>query len=128
MSDSSQTCVKVEEELPLNVVAGSGDALNDDSNRQKPSSPGWSKAFSCCEDKHHRKLAICSTVCGCCCIGCVALINSAKAEETENPVKAEKYLRKAKKFGIISVVTFISILAAIPALLGLISYLLTLYD
>lgn len=128
MSDPPKTSITVEEELPLNVVAGSGDALSDGGNHQVPSSPRWSKAFSCCEDKHHRKLAVCSIVCGCSCIGITALINSVQAEKTEDPEAAEKHLQKAKKFGIISIVTWISILAAIPALMGLISYLLTLQD
>lgn len=123
MSDSPQTCVTVEEELPLNVVAGSGDAQNDDSNNQTTG-----KVFSCCKDKHHRKLAVCSIICGCSCIGIKALINSVQAEATGDPVMAERHLRKAKKFGIISIVTWISILAAIPILMGLISYLLTLFD
>ncbi|XP_034566924.1 transmembrane protein 265-like [Notolabrus celidotus] len=129
MSDSPQTCVTVEEELPLNVVAGSGDDLHNDSSPQTTSSTRRCPAFSsCCKDRHYRKLAICSIVCGVSCIGIKALISSVKAEVTKDPKEADVHLRQAKKWGIISVVTLVAILASLPILMALISYLLTLKD
>ncbi|GAA6229874.1 transmembrane protein 265 [Lates japonicus] len=83
---------------------------------------------SCCDDKHHRKLAICSIICGISCIGIKALINSVKAEQTEDPDTAAKFSQRARKLGIISVVTWVGILISIPILLALVSYLLTLQD
>uniref|UniRef100_A0A3P8RM57 Si:dkey-16l2.20 n=1 Tax=Amphiprion percula TaxID=161767 RepID=A0A3P8RM57_AMPPE len=81
-----------------------------------------------CTDKHHRKLAICSIICGLSCIGVKALIYSVKAEMSNDPVAVQKFSQKARKFSIISIVTWVFILASFPLLMGLISYLLTLLD
>lgn len=126
MTDPSQTCINMEEQAPLNLIAGSGDTQFDENNSQVIISPERTRSF--CDDKHHRKLAVCSIVCGCSCIGIHALINSVKAETTEDSNRAAEHLRQAKKFGIISIVTWVSILASIPVLMALISYLLTLQD
>ncbi|CAJ1076331.1 transmembrane protein 265-like [Xyrichtys novacula] len=129
MSDSPQTCITVDEELPLNVVAGSGDTPNNDSSHQVITCTGPCPASSsCCRDQNHRKLAICSIICGFSCIGIKALINSVKAEKTDNPVVAAKHLQRAKKLGIISIVTWVAFLVSVPILMAVISYLLTLID
>ncbi|CAB1438753.1 unnamed protein product [Pleuronectes platessa] len=105
------------EEEPLNTTAGSADDI-----LERSRSPGG--AASCWEDKYHRKLAICSIICGFSCIGINALIHSVKAEKTEDP--REKAM--ARKYGIISILVWVCFLALIPVLLALISYLLTLKD
>lgn len=71
MADSPHTCVKMEEVVPLQTVPTSGETCN------QVTSSGRGVA-SCCDDKHHRKLAICSIICGISCIGIKALINSVK--------------------------------------------------
>ncbi|XP_053194517.1 transmembrane protein 265-like [Scomber japonicus] len=127
MSDSPQIKVAMEEQVPLQIVAESGEAQNNDTRHQVIRMPSCFPA-SCCEDKHHRKLAICSIICGCSCIGIKALINSVKAKTTRDKTLAERYSQQAKKFGIISIVVWISILVSAPLLLMLISYLLTFKD
>lgn len=112
---------KVDESDPLNGIPEAGDAQNNDTRIQ------ICNAF-CNDDPYHRKLAICSIICGISCIGIKALIHSVKAEMTTDPEKATEFLNKAKKNSIISIVTLVSILAAIPILMALISYLLTLHD
>lgn len=76
-AEMSLTHVTVDEEVPLKTVAGSGDTLNNDTCDQVITSSGRGAA-SCCDDKNHRKLAICSIICGISCIGIKALINSVK--------------------------------------------------
>lgn len=51
-----------------------------------------------------------------------------QAEETTDLEKAAEYSHQAKKFGIISIVMWVTILALTPILMALISYLLTLQD
>lgn len=87
-------------------------------------------AGRCFRDNHYRKLAIFSIVCGLSCIGAVALKYSVKAKETKrfDPQRAAVLTQKARKFSIISIVTLFSILAAIPVLMALVSYLATLKD
>ena len=77
MSTSPQTNIKIEEEVPLNTVAGSGDAEND----PEPNNTRRVAAFFRCDDPNHRKLAIWSIICGVSCIGVRALINSVKVFE-----------------------------------------------
>ncbi|KAK2833074.1 hypothetical protein Q5P01_016963 [Channa striata] len=115
-----RTVVNVEE-VPLSTTPGSGDA-------QTSSTCCEQDAGTCRNDRHHRKLAICSIICGISCIGIMALINSVKAESTTDPKKAERFSRQARKFGIISIVTWLCILASFPLLLALLSYLATLVD
>ncbi|KAK9534790.1 hypothetical protein VZT92_007213 [Zoarces viviparus] len=86
------------------------------------------RAASFCDDQHHRKLAICSIICGISCIGIKALINSVKAEREQDPEKAAPFLKRAKKLGIISIVVWVSLLILTPILIVLVSYLLTLGD
>lgn len=124
MSNSSQTNITVDEETPLSTVAGSSEAKNNDTCHQVISIA----AASCCSDKHHRKLAVCNIVCGISCIGIKALINSVKAEREPDQAAAEKYTQRAKKLGIISIATWVSILVLTPVLMILISYLITLID
>lgn len=127
MSDSPQTQIMMDEEVPLNTIPGSGDTKNNNICNQVISSNGRTAA-SCCDDKYHRKLAICSIICGISCIGIKSLINSVKAEKTTDLEEAAKFSQRAKEFGIISIVTWVVILALIPILMAVISYLLTLQD
>uniref|UniRef100_A0A3Q2VA15 Si:dkey-16l2.20 n=2 Tax=Haplochromini TaxID=319058 RepID=A0A3Q2VA15_HAPBU len=68
---------------------------------------------SCCSDKYHRKLAISSIICGFSCFG-VRAENADKAEKAKRTRerRAAKYLRQAKKWSIISIVTWVSILVS----------------
>uniref|UniRef100_A0A8C3AX56 Si:dkey-16l2.20 n=1 Tax=Cyclopterus lumpus TaxID=8103 RepID=A0A8C3AX56_CYCLU len=112
MSTSPPTRETVDEvAILLTTVPGAGDTHN------TPSiiSAGPSAA-SCCDDEHHRKLAICSIICGISCIGIKALISSVKAERTADPERAETYSKQAKKFGIISIVVWVSLLVLTPIL------------
>ncbi|XP_068435485.1 transmembrane protein 265-like [Clinocottus analis] len=106
----------------LTTVPGAGEVQT--SKAINSAGPG----SSCCDDQHHRKLAICSIVCGISCIGIKALINSVKAEKTADPERAEAFTKQAKKFGIISIVVWVSLLVLTPVLFALVSYLLTLGD
>lgn len=108
------------EEIPLNMVPGLG-------NEQEG---GGQVLTYCCSDRHYRRLAVCSIICGCSCIGCIALINSVKAETMTptDPEAALTFSHRAKKFGIISILTFVGTLVFLPLLIVLISYLLTLID
>ncbi|XP_029364906.1 transmembrane protein 265-like [Echeneis naucrates] len=119
MSNSNHTLVHMED-VPLRTITGSGD-----SSTQESSSRGWTAA-SCCSDKYHRKLAISSIICGISCIGINALINSVKAETTEDQAEKSKFSLRARKLGIISIVAWVSFLAMCPILLALFSYLATL--
>uniref|UniRef100_A0A3Q4BP65 Uncharacterized protein n=1 Tax=Mola mola TaxID=94237 RepID=A0A3Q4BP65_MOLML len=114
------------EEVNLNLLPGSGEAQHN-SNSLTQVVTGQSATY-CCNDRHHRKLAICSIICGISCIGIKALINSVKAEEATDPEEATEFSRRARKFGIISIVTWFIFLTSIPILMALISYLLTLRD
>lgn len=74
MSNSPQTHETVVEEVHLNLLPGSGETQNNNNNQVTTGQD----ASSCCDDKNHRKLAICSIICGISCIGIKALINSVK--------------------------------------------------
>ncbi|KAJ7989541.1 hypothetical protein DPEC_G00305610 [Dallia pectoralis] len=79
----------------------------------------------------YRTLAICSIICGLSCIGIFSLINSAKVKHARtllDPEKAQTYSKKAKKFGIISIVVWVTILILTPILLVFLSYIVTLID
>lgn len=90
----------------------------------------WQAAGRCCRDNHYRRLSIFSIICGLSCIGAIALKYSVKAKETHrhDPVRAAQLAQKARKFSIISIATLFSILAAVPVLMALVSYLATLKD
>lgn len=130
MSLSPETRIVVDdvEEIPLNTIAGSGDTTNNNVPACNCRAGRRRDNASCCNDKFHRKLAICSIICGISCIGILALKNSVKAKATNDPQRSKEFLRRAKKYGIISIVTWVSILASIPILMALISYLITLRD
>lgn len=51
-----------------------------------------------------------------------------QAEEATDPQRAAAFSQRAKKFGIIAIVLWVVLLASIPILMALISYLLTLLD
>uniref|UniRef100_A0A3Q4MBL5 Si:dkey-16l2.20 n=1 Tax=Neolamprologus brichardi TaxID=32507 RepID=A0A3Q4MBL5_NEOBR len=63
-------------------------------------------------DKYHRKLAISSIICGFSCLGVPALVYSVKKANRTSERRAAKYLRQAKKWSIISIVTWVSILVS----------------
>lgn len=124
MSSPAQTNETEAEEVKLNLIPGTGDTQIDTCH-QVVTRQGDA---SCCQDKNHRKLAICSIICGLSCIGINALIYSVKAETTTDPEAAVAFSNRAKKCGIISIVVWVSLLALTPLLMTLISYLLTLQD
>lgn len=79
MSESPETRVMMDEALPLNVIAGPGDLLDDDAPEQvRVGGAAGRVADLFCKDEHHRKLAVCSIICGISCIGIKALIHSVK--------------------------------------------------
>ncbi|XP_075998963.1 transmembrane protein 265-like [Genypterus blacodes] len=119
MSHSAETRVQMDED-PLNIGPGSGEDTAITMSRQP--------AASCCKDRHHRKLAICSIICGITCIGILALINSVKAGEAKNGTSAKYYSRRARKLGVISIVVWLILLLFTPAFLVLVSYILTLRE
>lgn len=51
-----------------------------------------------------------------------------QAEHTTEPRAAAKFSRLARKYGIISILTWVVILALVPPLMALVSFLLTLSD
>ncbi|XP_013885687.1 transmembrane protein 265 [Austrofundulus limnaeus] len=112
MSNSLQMHEK--EARPLNTTPGSAD--EDDTIKDPEAN------FR--NNKYHRRLAMCSIICGVSCIGIQALTYSFKAEHTGNRATAEK----ARKYSIISIVVFFSIIVSIPILMALFSYLVTLGD
>ncbi|KAF7660568.1 hypothetical protein LDENG_00279870 [Lucifuga dentata] len=132
MSASAESHRVVAEEIPLNTIPGSGEmehTQNDTSIQINCCSR--ESAATCCEDKHHRKLAICSIICGISCIGMVALINAVKAKQAQkadDPNSVKKYSTRARKYSIISIVVWVTILVFTPILMVLISYLVTLID
>lgn len=133
MSKSSQNHLNNLESLPLTTVTGTGLQQPEETCSQVICEDSTA---SCCNDKYHRKLAISSIICGFACCGVPALIYSVKAEDADKAEKAEpttdrrapKYLRQAKKWGIISIVTWVSVLVSALLLLVLGSYLATLID
>ncbi|CAI5676234.1 unnamed protein product [Oreochromis niloticus] len=132
MSESYQLDASIEEALPLNSVPGTGVQQPEDTGNQVICI-GEDSAASCCSDKYHRKLAIASIICGFSCFGVLALIYSVKAENADKAEKAKrtrdrraaKYLRQAKKWGIISIVTWVSILVSVSLTLVLLVLVLS---
>lgn len=116
------------EEIPLNTIAGTGNTNNNSVPACNCRTSRGQGTTTCCNDRFHRKLAICSIICGISCIGILALKNSVKAKATSDPQRSKEFLRRAKKYSLISIVTWVSILASIPILMALISYLVTLND
>lgn len=103
-----------EELTVLNTTPGSAE----DQNQNQPKA------------EYYRKLAFFSIICGCSCVGYKALENSFQAEymKESEPEKAKRHSQMAKKYGILSIVTLFGIIIAIPLLVVLVSYLLTLKD
>ncbi|KAI7803898.1 hypothetical protein IRJ41_013054 [Triplophysa rosa] len=87
-----------------------------------------------CRDPDHRRLAICSIICGLSCIGIVSLIYSVKSRETrktlqtQDNLKVKEYSRKALKWGTASIVAWVFLICIFPFLLGLLSYIMTFID
>ncbi|XP_057717352.1 transmembrane protein 265-like isoform X2 [Corythoichthys intestinalis] len=123
MSHSSDISIKVDEETPLNTMPGSAD-----SQTTYTAKKNGCVTTACCQDKHHRKLAVCSIICGISCIGIKALINSVKAEKEVNRELSARFSRRSKRLAITSIVIWLTILALTPILMALISYLVTLKD
>lgn len=73
MSAQPQTKETAAEEVRLNLLPGSGEEQNNLNH-----AISGMDAASFCHDRNHRKLAICSVICGLSCIGCKALIYSVK--------------------------------------------------
>ncbi|XP_061702850.1 transmembrane protein 265-like isoform X2 [Syngnathoides biaculeatus] len=117
MLHSPHTSIKVDEETPLNMVPGSAEPQQ-----------GLATTAACCGDKHHRRLTICSIICGISCIGIKALIDSVKAEVEPDREASARFSRRAKRLAIISIVTWLAILALTPMLMALFSYVVTLRD
>ncbi|CAL8274600.1 unnamed protein product [Lota lota] len=83
---------------------------------------------SLCTDPQYRKLAISSIICGISCIGIMSLIYSVQAREVTNREKSDMLSKKARRYGILSIVVWVTILIMLPVLVVLASYVLTLID
>lgn len=91
-----------------------------------------------CKDTDHRKLAICSIICGLSCFGIMSLMYSVKAQETrkrlqnedcqETRDKVKNYSKKACKWGIVSIVAWVVLILIFPLLIGFLSYIVTFID
>lgn len=81
MSNSHEKQEVADEEVPLNMMAGSGEQQQ---NNTSTSTSCYEVIDICghdsrhCSDRYHRKLAIASIICGISCIGIKALIASVK--------------------------------------------------
>lgn len=73
-----------------------------------------------------RNLAIGSIICGCSCLGVLALIYAVKANEKRktNSSDANLWARKSFRFSLLSIGVWVSLLILVPLLMGLISYLI----
>uniref|UniRef100_A0A8C9VVH9 Si:dkey-16l2.20 n=1 Tax=Scleropages formosus TaxID=113540 RepID=A0A8C9VVH9_SCLFO len=76
--------------------------------------------------KKYRLLAICSIICGVSCIGILSLVNSVKAQErrTKDPEKAQENSRLARKYGLLAIGLWVTIIVLTPLLMALLSYIL----
>ncbi|XDV13052.1 hypothetical protein PO909_001561 [Leuciscus waleckii] len=91
-----------------------------------------------CKDTDHRKLAICSIICGISCLGIMSLMFSVKARETrkrlekedcpETREKVERYSKKACRWGIGSILAWVVLILIFPLLIGFLSYIVTFID
>lgn len=75
MSESSQNHLNNLESIPLTTVTGTGLQQPEETCSQVICEDSTA---SCCNDKYHRKLAVCSIICGFSCCGVPALIYSVK--------------------------------------------------
>ncbi|XP_066497925.1 transmembrane protein 265-like [Hoplias malabaricus] len=87
------------------------------------------------KNSDYRVLAISSIICGLSCIGILSLINSVKARainkgqlRVDGEKTGKKYSKKARNYGILAIVLWLVLLALLPLLLGLLSYILTFID
>uniref|UniRef100_A0A1A7WNS3 Uncharacterized protein n=1 Tax=Iconisemion striatum TaxID=60296 RepID=A0A1A7WNS3_9TELE len=111
--------------IPLTTTPGSADQ-SDAYHQETHTKTGCGATLR--YNKFHRRLAICSIICGFSCIGFKALIYSVKAEHATND-EAKQLSKKARKYSIISIVLWVSFIISIPVLMALISYIITLvYD
>ncbi|XP_032093773.1 transmembrane protein 265 [Thamnophis elegans] len=86
--------------------------------------PGKSPALNV---RRLRSLAIASIICGCSCIGVVALIYAVKANEkqkTHCQNAALHWARKSQFMSCLSIIVWVSLLILTPMLLVLMSYLI----
>lgn len=83
MANSSQMHEEEAEEVLLDSFPGTADTQN---NTCFEVVVEKKEAASYCDDKHHRKLAVCSIICGISCIGIKALIYSVKVFNCLSPV------------------------------------------
>ncbi|XP_070583940.1 transmembrane protein 265 [Erythrolamprus reginae] len=75
-----------------------------------------------------RNLAIASIICGCSCIGVLALIYAVKANEKQKAYcqnAAFHWARKSRLMSFLSITVWIALLILIPMLLVLMSYLIS---
>uniref|UniRef100_A0A8C3S8Q1 Transmembrane protein 265 n=1 Tax=Chelydra serpentina TaxID=8475 RepID=A0A8C3S8Q1_CHESE len=78
----------------------------------RPDPPAWTP-----RPRALRNLAIGSIVCGCSCLGVLALIYAVK-------VRGDLWARKSFRFSLLSIGVWVSLLILVPLLMGLISYLI----
>ncbi|XP_077475379.1 transmembrane protein 265-like [Stigmatopora argus] len=123
MSHSPDTTIKVDEDTPLNTTPGSAET-----HKTQAAKKNGCVATACCQDHHHRKLAIGSIICGISCFGIMALINSVKAEKESDAEESSRFSQRSKRLAIIAILLWLALLALAPALMALISYLITLKD
>lgn len=89
-----------------------------------------------CKDTDHRKLAICSIICGLSCFGIMSFMYSVKARETrkrledcqETRDKVKNYSQKACRWGIGSIVAWVVLILIFPLLIGFLSFIITFID
>ncbi|XP_062994437.1 transmembrane protein 265 [Elgaria multicarinata webbii] len=73
-----------------------------------------------------RNLAITSIICGCSCIGVLALIYAIKASEklkASSQVEADYWARRSRVMSYLSIVTWVLLLILLPLLVILLSYI-----
>uniref|UniRef100_A0A8C0G9Y0 Transmembrane protein 265 n=1 Tax=Chelonoidis abingdonii TaxID=106734 RepID=A0A8C0G9Y0_CHEAB len=94
-------------------------ALSEGPLRPKPST--WTPC-----PRALRNLAIGSIICGCSCLGVLALIYAVKANEKRktNSPDTDLWARKSFRFSLLSIGVWVSLLILVPLLMGLISYLI----
>ncbi|KAF4116053.1 hypothetical protein G5714_003542 [Onychostoma macrolepis] len=113
----------------------------EDALLERPETRSDSHSITChdiCKDTDHRKLAICSIICGLSCFGIISLKYSVKAREMKKRLKNEdcpqtrkkvkKYSEKACKWGIGSIVAWVVLILIFPLLVGFVSFVVTFMD
>ncbi|KAK7174744.1 hypothetical protein R3I93_001829 [Phoxinus phoxinus] len=81
------------------------------------------------KDRDHRKLAICSIICGISCFGIMSLMYSVKARETRKRHEdGQKYSKKACRWGIVSIVAWVVLILIFPLLIVFLSFIVTFID